>query len=153
MAKAKILAVGLTVGVLALFDGSVTSVHGAPPFVPPPPVPPQRFEASTTLLNNAFNSSGFGLTLATVPLGQRLTIEFVTASCSGSSGIEPQVLRVTAQSDHYLKMDRFSIGGNVTEKTLIFAGPGTKINLTIFPTTNDPTLFCNVTVAGFLEPE
>jgi hypothetical protein len=41
----------------------------------------------------------------------------------------------------------------VTEKTLIFAAPGMKINLTIFPTTTNPTLFCNVTVAGFLEPE
>jgi hypothetical protein len=149
----KILGVAMTFAALILLDGPANSVvQGAPPS-PPAPFAPQRFEASTTTLTNGGNPSGFGLTLETVPLGQRLTIEFVTASCSGSAGIEPQVLRITAQRDYFMKMDRFSIGANVTEKTLIFAEPGTKINLTIFPTTIDPTLFCNVSVSGFLEPQ
>ncbi len=120
----KILGVAMTFAALVLLDGPANSVvQGAPPS-PPAPFAPQRFEASTTTLSNAGNPSGFGLTLETVPLGQRLTIEFVTASCSGSAGIEPQVLRITAQRDYFMKMDPI-----------------------------DPTLFCNVSVSGFLEPQ
>jgi hypothetical protein len=106
----------MAVAALVLLDGPVNSaVQGAPPW-------PQRFEASTTTLTNAGNPSGFGLTLETVPLGQRLTSEFVTASCSGNAGIEPQVLRITAQRDYFMKMDRFSIGANALLSKLACEG-------------------------------
>ena len=117
----------------------------------------QPFQASTTNLTNAFNPSGFGLTLTTVPAGKLLVIEFVSAACSptGAGGVSPNPLRVTTQVDHWIALTPGKpIGQAVaTHLTRIFAEPGSKVNLTLFPTTNSATVICNVAVSGTLTPK
>ena len=52
----------------------------------------QPFQASTASLTNASNTSGFGLTLTTVPAGKLLVIEFLSAACNptGTAGVGPK---------------------------------------------------------------
>jgi len=52
------------------------------------------FQTSTGTFMNAFNPSGVGLTLTTVPAGKVLVIEYVSADCLGSSGVTPGTLRL-----------------------------------------------------------
>src|SRR5262245_47738667 len=110
------------------------------------------FQASTGTLTNAFNSSGFGLTLTDVLGGQVLVFEYVSANCIGSQGILPGTLRLgTAGVDHIFALSptTFPAEGVASQITRIYAGPG-KVNLTVFPTTNDPAITCNAAISGYL---
>ena len=113
----------------------------------------QPFQTSTSSPTNAFNAQGFGLTLITVPAGKRLVIEFVSATCSptGAGGVVPNPLRVTTQVDHWFALQPGNqIGLAVgTHLTSLYADPGTKVNLTVFPTSNAATVICNVAVSGY----
>ena len=116
----------------------------------------QTFQASTTSLTNAANPSGFGVTLTTVPAGKELIIEFLSASCNptGAGGVVPNPLRVTTQVDHWIALIPGSTVGQAvaTYSTRIYASPGSKINLTLFPTTSAATVSCNVAISGTLTP-
>ena len=110
------------------------------------------FQASTGTLTNAFNPSGFGLTLTDVLGGQVLVIEYVSANCIGSQGILPGTLRLgTPGVNHVFALNptTFPAEGVASQITRIYAGPG-KVNLTVFPTTNDPTIACNAAISGYL---
>ena len=116
----------------------------------------QPFQASTASLTNASNPSGFGLTLTTVPAGKLLVIEFLSAACNptGAAGVVPNPLRVTTQVDHWIALIPGSTVGQAvaTYSTRIYASPGSKINLTLFPTTSAATVSCNVAISGTLTP-
>ena len=116
----------------------------------------QPFQTSTASLTNAANPSGFGLTLTTIPTGKVLVIEFLSASCSptGAGGVVPNPLRVTTQVDHSIALTPGSTVGQAiaTHLTRIYADPGTKVNLTLFPTTASATVSCNVAISGTLMP-
>jgi hypothetical protein len=116
----------------------------------------QVFQTSTASLTNASNPSGFGLTLTTVPAGKLLVIEFLSASCNptGAGGVVPNPLRVTTQVDHWIALTPGNTVGQAvaTHLTRICANPGTKVNLTLFPTTNAATVSCNVAISGTLMP-
>ena len=109
------------------------------------------FQTSTGTLTNAFDPSGFGLTLTTVPAGQVLVIEYVSAVCQGSSTV-PDLLRLGTNVDHFfvLSPTTFPLEGAASQITRIYAGPGTKVNLTAFPTSNGPTMTCNVSISGYM---
>jgi hypothetical protein len=117
----------------------------------------QTFQASTASLTNAANPSGFGVTLTTVPLGRELFIEFLSASCNptGAGGVVPNPLRITTQVDHWIALLPGNTVGQAvaTYLTRIFADPGSKVNLTLFPTTNTATVSCNVAISGELMPK
>ena len=116
----------------------------------------QTFQAATASLTNASNPSGFGFTLTTVPVGKVLVIEFLSASCNptGAGGVVPNPLRVTTQVDHWIALTPGNTVGQAvaTHLTRICANPGTKVNLTLFPTTNAATVSCNVAISGTLMP-
>ena len=116
----------------------------------------QVLQTSTASLTNAANPSGFGLTLTTVPLGKELVIEFLPASCNstGAGGVIPNPLRVTTQVDHWIGLTPGNTVGQAmaTYLTRIYAGPGSKVNLTLFPTTSPATVSCNVAISGTLMP-
>jgi len=108
--------------------------------------------ASTGSLTNAFNPSGFGLTLTDVLGGQVLVIEYVSADCIGSGGVLPGTLRLgTAGVDHFfvLSPTTFPAEGVASQITRIYAGPG-KVNLTVFPTSSAPAITCNAAISGYL---
>src|SRR5262245_53055962 len=113
------------------------------------------FQASTGTLTNAFHPSGFGLTLTDVLGGQVLVIEYVSANCIGSQGVLPGTLRLgttgSPSVNHVLTLNptTFPEEGVASQVTRIYAGPG-KVNLTVFPTTNDPTIPCNAAISGYL---
>jgi hypothetical protein len=117
----------------------------------------QPFQTSTGSLTNALNPSGFGLTLTTVPAGKLLVIEFLSAACSptGAGGVVPNPLRVTTQVDHSIALAPGSTVGQAvaTHLTRIYADPGTKVNLTLFPTTNPAIVSCNVAISGTVSPK
>src|SRR5215471_9514649 len=93
----------------------------------------QPFQASTASLTNASNTSGFGLTLTTVPGGKLLVIEFLSAACNptGTAGVVPNPLRVTTQLDHWIVLTPGNTTGQAvaTHPTRIYADPGSKVNL------------------------
>ena len=116
----------------------------------------QPFQTSTASLTNASNPSGFGLTLTTVPAGKLLVIEFLSASCNptGAGGVVPNPLRVTTQVDHWIALTPENTVGQAvaTHLTRIYANTGSKVNLTLFPTTSSATVSCNVAISGTLMP-
>jgi len=116
----------------------------------------QVLQTSTASLTNAANPSGFGLTLTTVPLGKELVIEFLSAACNptGTAGVVPHPLRVTTQLDHWIVLTPGNTTGQAvaTHPTRIYADPGSKVNLTLFPTTSSATVSCNVAISGTLTP-
>jgi hypothetical protein len=110
------------------------------------------FQTSTGTLTNAFNPQGFGLTLTTVPTGQVLVIEYVSAACQGTSTLAPSNLRLSGPVAHFfvLTPTTFPGEGVASQLTRIYAGPLEKVNLTVFPTSNSATITCNVAISGYL---
>jgi hypothetical protein len=108
------------------------------------------FQTSTGILTNQFNTTGFGLTLTTVPAGEVLVIEFVSAACQGQPTI-PGTLRLSTSVDHFFALNptTFPAEGVASQITRIYAGPGSSVRLTAFPTTNTPTMTCNVAISGY----
>ena len=109
------------------------------------------FQASTSSLTNAFDPSGFGLTLTTVPAGHVLVIEYVSAVCIGAP-TTPDILRLSATADYVFALvpTTFPLEGVASQQTRIYAGPGTKVNLTAFPTSVGSSMSCNVAISGYL---
>jgi len=117
----------------------------------------QFFQTGTNNLTNEFNPTGFGQTLVTVPGGLVLVIEYVSAACFGSPTI-PDTLRLGTTSlgpstgaDHVFALTptTFPAEGVASQITRIYAGPGTKVNVTAFPTTNVASMTCNVSISGY----
>ena len=96
---------------LPIIDGDRIAARAADPPVtvtntPTNPVPVQEvdnfakhpFQVGTTSLTNAFNPAG--LTLAVVPAGKRLVVEFISATCSptGAGGTVPGPLAIIISS-------------------------------------------------------
>jgi hypothetical protein len=151
---------------LPIIDGHRMAARAADPPVtvtntPSNPVPVQEvdnfakhpFQAATTTLTNASNPSS--LTLATVPVGKRLVIEFISATCSptGGGGVVPGPLAIIAPPGvHYIVLTPGAGVGRagVGQMMRLYADPGTKVNLTLYPTTNAATVACNAASSGYL---
>src|SRR5262249_6873073 len=114
----------------------------------------QFFQTSTGTLTNAFNPQGFGQTLTTVPAGKVLVIEYLSAACGGNvpQQVFPSTLRLGTNVDHFFALTptTFPAEGATSQVTRIYAGPLANVNLTVFPTTNDPLITCNVAISGYL---
>lgn len=114
--------------------------------------PFQRFVEIT----NAFDPQGFGGTIATVPNDSRLVIEFLSAGCTpaGVGGVEPTKIRVFASITHFFSIQNqvFGIGfsSTATHVTRMYAEPGSDVRVTVFPTTNLPTIICQISISGYL---
>lgn len=92
-----------------------------------------------------------------VPPGERLVIRFVSATCTSTDGVPLTTLRITASGDHWLAPlftrpdpPTNTTTSTLTHTTLIFADPGSSVQLMAFPTTNPQTTTCNATVSGYL---
>jgi hypothetical protein len=107
------------------------------------------FQTSTGTLSNAFNPSGFGLTLTSVPAGKVLVIEFVSAFCQGTPRVVPNAFRLSAGVAHFFSLAVTEQQGIVTQSTRIYAGPNTDVNLSVFPTTNGTTITCDASISGY----
>lgn len=113
-----------------------------------------------TTSRSVHNQGGGTPASFTVPTSERLVIRFVSASCTSTDGVPLTTVRVTATADHFLapSFTRFDQPSNtttstITHETLIFAEPGSTVQLMAFPTTNPATTTCNTTVSGYLVEE
>src|SRR5262245_45821947 len=125
---------------LPIIDGDRMAARAADPPVtvtntPSNPVPVQEvdnfakhpFQASTATLTNAFNPTS--LTVATVPAGKRLVVEFISASCSptGAGGVVPGPLAIMAPPGmHYIALTPGNGVGRagVSQMMRLYADPG-----------------------------
>ncbi|HKV56217.1 MAG TPA: hypothetical protein VJN94_16410 [Candidatus Binataceae bacterium] len=151
------MAISIATPALVWAGPSVTVINGASNPVPTQDVDNparQPFAASTTVLTNQFNNSGFGLTLTTVPAGKRLVIQFVSAVCepTGAGGVVPNPLRLTTSVDNWFAMTPGNTTGLAvtSQPTTLYAEPGSNVNLTVFPTTNAATVSCDASISGYL---
>src|SRR5438309_2275979 len=141
---------------LPIIDGRYSVAEAADPPVtvtnsPSSPVPVQDvdnaarqpFQTATTI-TNAFNPSGFTITV--VPSGKRLIIEFVSASCTptGAGTVVPNPLNITTQHPFFIPLTPGKTVGTAvaSQLTRIYAEPGTKVNLTVYPASNAATVSC-----------
>ena len=151
---------------LPIIDGDRIAARAADPPVtvtntPTNPVPVQEvdnfakhpFQVGTTSLTNAFNPAG--LTLAVVPAGKRLVVEFISATCSptGAGGTVPGPLAIiSAPATHYIALTPGNGVGRagVSQMMRLYADPGAKVTLTLFPSTNAATVACSAAISGYL---
>ena len=129
---------------LPIIDGDRMAARAADPPVtvtntPTNPVPVQEvdnfakhpFQVGTTSLTNAFNPAG--LTLAVVPAGKRLVVEFISATCSptGAGGTVPGPLAIiSAPATHYIALTPGNGVGRagVSQMMRLYADPGAKVD-------------------------
>jgi hypothetical protein len=104
----------------------------------------------TTTLTNAFNPSGVGQTVFTVPAGKVLVIEYFSSACDASNGVTPTVMRLGTTVDHYFPFTMTGTSATQSNITRLYAPAGTNVNLTVFPTSNAATISCNASLSGYL---
>lgn len=114
------------------------------------PVTVTPFQTTRTV-TNGFNAS----VSFPVPAGERLVIRFISGSCSLTNGVPLHSVRVSTSVSHFIAPSHVippATTGNatLTHETVIFANPGTNVNLQAFPTTNTATTTCTVSVSGYL---
>jgi hypothetical protein len=107
-------------------------------------------QTGTTTLTNAFNPSGVGQTVFTVPAGKVLVIEYFSSFCQGSNGVTPNVMRLGTDVDHFFPFTITGMAGVQSNLTRVYAAAGTNVNLTVFPTTNAPNITCDASLSGYM---
>ena len=92
--------------------------------------------------------------IATVPSDSRLVIEFLTASCNSTGGIEPTLFQVFAGILHSFSIGNTPFGTGfssvATHLTRMYAEPNSDVIATVFPSTSSPTITCDIAITGHL---
>ena len=115
--------------------------------------PARRPFNRTVQLDNASGGQGYGTTID-APSDDQLVIEFLSASCSSQAGIEPTKLRVFAGVEHYFWLENLAFGvgfsSTATHMTRMYPNPGSPMNFSVFPSTNQATINCTLSITGYL---